>query len=62
MIFGAEIPGELYPAYQMYRFAQEFGYTPEQFRALSVADKQRMWGFLRGEMMGKKHQRGEWDE
>jgi len=52
----------VYTDYQMYRFAQEFGYTPDEFRALSVTDKQRLWGFLRGETMGKKHRRGEWDE
>lgn len=52
----------MYTDYQMYRFAQEFGYTPDEFRALSVMDKQRLWGFLRGEMMGRKHRRGKWDE
>ncbi len=61
-MFDTELPGEMYTDYQMYRFAQEFGYTPDEFRALSVMDKQRLWGFLRGEMMGRKHRRGEWDE
>lgn len=61
-MFDAEIPHEMYLDYQMYRFAQEFGYTPEEFRNLSIADKQRLWGMLRGEVQGKQHRRGEWGE
>ncbi|MCZ2099561.1 MAG: hypothetical protein LC121_25520 [Anaerolineae bacterium] len=54
-----ELPGESYLDYQMFRFAQEFGYTPAEFRSMSVADKQRLWGMMRGDVMGRKHRRGE---
>jgi hypothetical protein len=48
--------------YLMFVFASEFGYTPAQYEALTLDQRQRLRGVLAGYRIGLKHRRGDYSD